>query len=164
MEEIVNSTCLSLWQKNKRNRRIDRDHSAHICYMLHLNKRSCIVTNLIGIQWFTRESIVSPHGETTKYWIEDTSVSGMQRWMKAQTGRRYFSLCSLFLSLLCRWNAYFSCAISFRLRVNAALVDASSETWFFFMFFLLRGLYLQRHSARHKVQFLYTGHFVPKIS
>lgn len=68
---------------------------------LHLNKRSCIVTNLIGIQRFTRESIVSCHGmvrEMTKDTrIEGTSVILMQRSVKAQTGRRYFiSYFSLF--------------------------------------------------------------------
>lgn len=43
-------------------RKNNRSDWVCICYMLHLNKRSCIVTNLIGIQWFTRESIVSRHG------------------------------------------------------------------------------------------------------
>lgn len=87
--------------------RINRQDRVAIRYMLHLNKRSCIVTNLIGIQWFTRELIVSRHGMArglTKNRIEGTSVSGMQRWMKAQTGRRYFFFLSPSLSLSCRGN------------------------------------------------------------
>lgn len=121
--------------------------------MLHLNKRSCIVTNLIGIQWFTRESVVSRHGMArgiTKYWIEGTSVSGMQRWMKAQTGRRYFSLFSPSFS---RWNAY-SLARSRSVYVSTLRLSMQVQKHDFFLcFFLLRG-YIYRHSARHRVQFL----------
>lgn len=83
---------------------------------LHLNKRSCIVTNLIGIQRFTRESIVSRHGmvrEMTKDTrIEGTSVILMQRSVKAQTGRRYFisflfPLCffGLFIHIFCLFGS-----------------------------------------------------------
>lgn len=119
----------ALWKKQKKYT-LDR---VRMCYMLHLNKRSCIVTNLIGIQWFTRESIVSRHGMArgiTKGWIEDTSVSGMQRWMKAQIGRRYFFFLSsppfaveILISLArsrsiytcqrcaCRCKACFSCVL-----------------------------------------------------
>lgn len=42
---------------------------------LHLNKRSCIVTNLIGIQRFTRESIVSCH-EMVREMTKDTRIEG----------------------------------------------------------------------------------------
>lgn len=117
--------------------------------MLHLNKRSCIVTNLIGIQWFTRESIVSRHGMArgiTKYWIEGTSVNGMQRWMKAQTGRRYFSLFSPSFS---RWNAY-SLARSRPVYVSTLRLSMQVQKH---DFSLLRG-YIYRHSARHRVQSL----------
>lgn len=50
----------------------------------------------------------------TKDWIEGTSVSGMQRWMKAQTGRRYF-FCSL---PLWPWKYLISRALSFHLHVS----------------------------------------------
>lgn len=128
--------------------------------MLHLNKRSCIVTNLIGIQWFTRESIVSRHGMVrgiTKDRIEGTSVSGMQRWMKAQTGRRYFFLCSLpafavEMLILSRGLVPFT-------QVNAALVSRCEFqkrvfSFSFLVFFsivscpFLVTLGIYRHSAR----------------
>lgn len=89
---------------------------------LHLNKRSCIVTNLIGIQRFTRESIVSCHGmvrEMTKDTrIEGTSVILMQRSVKAQTGRRYFiSYFSLFFP--CNFACSFSCFVLQFVRLSS---------------------------------------------
>lgn len=119
--------------------------------MLHLNKRSCIVTNLIGIQWFTRESIVSRHGMArgiTKYWIEGTSVSEecSDEWKrKLEDAIFLFSFSPLAVEMLILLrdlvpSTYQRCACRCKKHV-------------FLCFFLLHG-YIYRHSARHRVQFL----------
>ena len=100
---------------------------------LHLNKRSCIVTNLIGIQRFTRESIVSCHGmvrEMTKDTrIEGTSVILMQRSVKAQTGRRYFN----FLFLLFHFH-FLPCLVLLLVRSRFSLFLLHFLVFFFGLF------------------------------
>lgn len=98
--------------------------------MLHLNKRSCIVTNLIGIQWFTRKSIVSRHG--------------MVRGDNERLNQRYKRKWNAAMNESANWKTLFfrfspSFAVEILIlshglvpftRVNAALVGASSETCF----------------------------------
>lgn len=105
---------------------------------LHLNKRSCIVTNLIGIQRFTRESIVSCHGmvrEMTKDTrIEGTSVILMQRSVKAQTGRRYFiSYFSLFFPR--NFACSFSCFVLQFVRLSSRDLPAHFFFYVIALFF-----------------------------
>lgn len=99
--------------------------------MLHLNKRSCIVTNLIGIQWFTRESIVSRHGMARGI-TKDLNRRYKRKWNAAMNeSANWKTLFFSVLSLFCRGNTYsLSRGLVPFTRVNAALVGASSETCF----------------------------------
>lgn len=113
------------------------------------------MTNLIGIQWFTRESIVSRHG--------------MARGDNEVLNRRYKRKWNAAMNESANWKTLFFSLFPLSLAVEILILlrDLVPSTCqrcacrckkrvFFFMFFLLRG-YIYRHSARHRVQFLYTG-------
>lgn len=121
----------------------------HICYMLHLNKRSCIVTNLIGIQWFTRESIVSRHGGGTG----DNEVLNRRykrKWNAAMNESANWK--TLFFSLLFLLQPL-KCLFSLRDLVPSTCQRCACRCKKHGFFFSLHG-YIYRHSARHRVQFL----------
>jgi len=99
--------------------------------MLHLNKRSCILTNLIGIQWFIREyrsyHATGWHGDN-----EGLNRRYKRKWNAAMNeSANWKTLFFLFSPSLAVEILVLSRALVPFTRVNAALVGASSETCFF---------------------------------
>lgn len=98
--------------------------------MLHLNKRSCIVTNLIGIQWFYKGvDRITPRDGTGDN--EGLNRRYKRKWNAAMNeSANWKTLFFLFSPSFAVEILILSRGLVPFTRVNAALVGASSETCF----------------------------------